>query len=144
MPHRSFSKSAPFFSAALQPRFPPSNAVSTLNICLCTTWPSAVSFVYCGLITCTILKMQRALSSRTRSAALSSASRLRSGPVLGQQVRFAHKVRLSPGCSTPSFLVLMISRSSNLESRRELLFLLVSRPCQRLWQQPWDRRAEMS
>jgi hypothetical protein len=38
--------------------------------------------------------MQRALSSRARASALSSAaSKYRAGAGLGQQMRFAHKVR---------------------------------------------------
>lgn len=37
-------------------------------------------------------KMQRALSSRARATALSSAARYRAGASLGQQLRFAHKV----------------------------------------------------
>lgn len=40
--------------------------------------------------------MQRALSSRTRASALSSAARYRAGVGLGQQMRFAHKVWKTP------------------------------------------------
>lgn len=39
--------------------------------------------------------MQRALSSRARATALSSAYKYRAGAGLSQQVRFAHKVRLA-------------------------------------------------
>lgn len=57
------------------------------------SFPSCITVYPCNSLP-THTAMQRAMSSRVRASALSSAaSKYRAGAGLGQQLRFAHKVR---------------------------------------------------